>query len=239
MIRWSRPEMQNAVRDLARQGSAPTMAHIKAMHRAMEYTQATPNRGWYLKPRRQWDGKDKNFEFEIEGISDSDLGKCPVTRRSVSGYSTFLEGAPITVKSTMQRTVALSVTEAETVAAVQCTQDMLYIKRVLEGMDLKVKLPMVLKVDNSGAVDLANNWSAGGRTRHMETRMFFLRELKEQGILTIEWLKGSENPVDMLTKNLNGPTFNKHAEKFVGKDEYCEQNNKSKQDDNKKVQFKD
>ena len=41
---------------------------------------------------------------------------------------------------------------------------MLYIKRVLEAMELKVELPMVLKIDNSGAVDLTNNWSAGGRT---------------------------------------------------------------------------
>eukprot|EP00957_Ditylum_brightwellii_P070989 5395278-Ditylum_brightwellii.AAC.1 len=70
----------------------------------------------------------------------------------------------------MQRTVALSVTEAETIAGVQCAQDMLYIKRVLECKGLQVELPMLLNIDNSGAVDLANNWSAGGRTRHMETR---------------------------------------------------------------------
>eukprot|EP00957_Ditylum_brightwellii_P050942 3863579-Ditylum_brightwellii.AAC.1 len=62
-------------------------------------------------------------------MADSDYAKCPITRRSVSGYSTLLEGAPITVKSMMQRTVALSVMEADTIAGVQCAQDMLYIKR--------------------------------------------------------------------------------------------------------------
>ena len=140
--------------------------------------------------------------------------------QSVSGYSVMLEGVPVVVKSAMQKFVALSVTEAETVSAVQCAQDMMYVKRVLEGMELKVRLPMVLNIDNSGAIDLANNWSPGGRTRHMETRMFFLRQLKEENILVCKWISGTENPVDMFTKNLAGPAFNKHAKVFTGEDEY-------------------
>eukprot|EP00957_Ditylum_brightwellii_P153757 11702809-Ditylum_brightwellii.AAC.1 len=89
----------------------------------------------------------------------------------------------------MQRVVALSVTEAKTIAGVQCMQDMLYCKCILEGIGLQVEQPMVLYIDNSSAGYLANNWSAGGRTRHMETRLFFLRDLKEAGVLTIKWLK--------------------------------------------------
>ena len=60
--------------------------------------------------------------------ANSDYAKCPVTRRSVSVYATFLEGAPVTVKSAMQSVVALSVTEAETIAGVHSAQDMLYVK---------------------------------------------------------------------------------------------------------------
>ena len=105
-------------------------------------------------------------------------------------------------------------------AGVQCAQDMLYIKRVLESMGLSVELPMVLKIVNSGGVYLANNWSAGGRTRHIKTRMFFLRDMKEHGIIKTVWTKGNENPVDMFTKNLAGPSFNKCAKVFVGEDEY-------------------
>ena len=79
---------------------------------------------------------------------------------------------------------------------------------------------MVLNIDNSGAVDLANNWSAGGRTRHIETRMFFLRDMKEAGIIKTKWLKGDKNPVDMFTKNLAKPAFQKCAKVFVGDDKY-------------------
>jgi hypothetical protein len=34
---------------------------------------------------------------------------------------------------------------------------MLYVRQILELMGLKVKLPMILEMDNKGAVDLANN----------------------------------------------------------------------------------
>eukprot|EP00957_Ditylum_brightwellii_P128422 9794267-Ditylum_brightwellii.AAC.2 len=156
-------------------GSAPVDARIKAMHRVMGYSVSTQKQGWKIKPKQTWDGKDKTLKFEIIGMADLDYAKCPVTRRSVSGYGTFLEGVPITMKNVMQKIVALSVTEAEMVAGVQCVQDTLCIKRVLECMGLHI--------DNSNAVDLVNNWSAGSRTRHVDMFMFSLRDIKEVGII--------------------------------------------------------
>ena len=53
-------------------------------------------------------------------MSDSDYANDPDRRRSVSGYTTILNGAPTsTMKSKMQSCVTLSVTEAELVAATQ------------------------------------------------------------------------------------------------------------------------
>ena len=60
---------------------------------------------------------------------------------------------------------------------------MIHQKNLLESVGLQVELPMILEVDNQGAVDLANNWSAGGRTCHVDVRQNFLRKLKEDGIL--------------------------------------------------------
>ena len=73
----------------------------------------------------------------------------------------------------MQRIVALSVTEAELIQCVECAQDMLYVMHVLEDMGLKVNKPMILECDNQGAVNIANNWSSMGRTRHMDVRYKF------------------------------------------------------------------
>ncbi len=77
-------------------------------------------------------------------------------------------------KSSTERTVSLSTTKAETYAEVTCMQEMLYMKNVIESLGLKVKLPMVLEMDNQGVVYLANNWSVGGRTRHNDVQSMFL-----------------------------------------------------------------
>jgi hypothetical protein len=217
MMKWTRPETLNAVRELSRFMTGATMAHLQAMYRVMKYCLCTPHRGLVLKPTSKWDG-DPKFEFTVEGRSDSDYAKDPEKRRSVSGYSTFLCGAPVTMKSRMQGCVTLSVTEAELVSATHCAQDMLFIMRVLESIGLCVKKPMILKVDNKGAMDLANNWSVGGRTRHVDTRQYFLRELKEEGIINVEWIPTAENSSDLFTKNLPGPSFNKHMSVYCGVD---------------------
>ena len=39
---------------------------------------------------------------------------------------------------------------------------------VIESVVLKVKKPMILDIDNKGAVDLRHNWSVGGRTCYVE-----------------------------------------------------------------------
>ena len=224
LTKWSRPDIQNVVRELSRFMMKALNAHEVAMRRVMEYCIATSERGLCLKPTGKWNGKDKDYLFKIHGMSDSDYAKDPETRRSVSGYATFLNDAPVTAKSKMQECVTLSVTEAELVAATNCAQDMLYIKKVLESMELQVELPMILYVDNKGAKDLMNNWSIGGRTRHVDVRYHFLRELKEQNIIRINWVSTHANCADMFTKNLQGPIFNKHAQVFCGKDNYgnCE-----------------
>jgi hypothetical protein len=89
------------------------------------------------------------------------------TRKSVSGYANFLNGALVTAKSKMQECVPLSVTEAESVAATNCIQDMLYVRNILESMGSKIKLPLKVELDNKGAKDIINNWSFGERTRHV------------------------------------------------------------------------
>ena len=219
VARWSIPETWNAVRELTRAVKGPSMMHYNAMLRLMRYSVDTPERGWLLKPTRTWDGKSK-IEFVISGRSDSDYAKCPATRRSVSGHNVKLEGAVIICKSGMQKTTTLSVTESETVAGVTCAQDMMYAKNIVESVGLKVKLPMRLEIDNRGAVDMAQNCSSGGRTKHMEIRMLWLSELQEKGILDVKWIRGDDNEADIQTKNVSGPLFNKHCEVYCGKDKY-------------------
>ena len=215
LMRWSRPEVYNSVRDLSRHGHNCNVGHIKAMKRVMKYCWDTREMGWVLNPKRKWDGKNRDFEFKISGRSDSDYACCHTTRRSVTGLCVFLEGAAISVKSAMQKIVALSVTEAETIAAVQCAQEMVLAYKIMISIGLKVELPMILEMDNKGAVDLANNWSQEGRTKHMDIRYMWLRELKEKSLIRVNWLSGKENSADLFTKNLPAEDFKRHRETFV------------------------
>ena len=85
----------------------------------------------------------------------------------------------------MQKFVTLSTTEAECVAATECVHDMLFGRRFLEAMDIKVKLPMILYMDNRGGVDVLNSWSISGNTRAISVKLAYLRELKEAGTLEV------------------------------------------------------
>ena len=82
---------------------------------------------------------------------------------------------------------------------------------------------MILEIDNKGAVDHANNYSAGGRTKHFHTRQLFLRELKEGGLLKVEWKSGNENDADLFTKNLPAEAFHRHTKVYCGEDDYYDE----------------
>ena len=214
LMRWSRPEIWNSVREVSRRMQMANEDHMKAMKRIMKYCYSTKKRGWKLNPRTDWNGTSMSYEFTIAGRSDSNYATCKDTRKSITGYYVTLEGAVVAVKSGMQRIIALSVCEAEVIAMVQCVQEMMYLKKLLTSMKLKVSQPMILEVDNKGAVDLANGWSIGGGTKHMDVRIMFLRELKEQGTLLVKWIATQDNAADIFTKNVDPSTFERHVEVF-------------------------
>jgi hypothetical protein len=165
-----------------------------------------------------------NFQFRIASLSDSDYAANTDDRHSISGSRVFIEAAPACFQSATQKfvtlSVTLSVTESESGAGVSTAQDMMYCYMIITSLGLMVELPMVLEMDNKGAVDLVNNYSVGGRTRHVDVKFFFLRELKEQGLLVIKHVPGSENDAGIFTKNVTASIFEKHLPLYVGKDEY-------------------
>jgi hypothetical protein len=215
---WSRPDILNAVREVSRQLKHPNEEHYQAMLHLMQFCVATASRGRLLSPNDKWNG-DKAFEFIVSGRSDSNFN-CTETRKSVSGNTTEVNGVPVLVKSVMQETIKLSVTEAELDSATSNVQDMLIVKQIIESMGLHVKIPMVLYSDNRGVKELVDNWSVGGRMRHIATKTMFLRELKEWGVLVIEYIPGTDMCTDLLTKNLPKPLFEKHSKHYVSDEEF-------------------
>jgi hypothetical protein len=175
-----RPEIGNWVRELSKFSSKAQICHQSAMERVMNLCVCYKDDGWTLKPTGIWKEIDEENKVNIVGVLDSDYLKDIETRRSVTGYIAFLNGAPVAAKSKMQEALTLSVTEAELVAATHCYQEMLYVKKVLKSIKISVEMPMVLQMDNKGAKDLINNWSVGGWTCHIDVRYPFFAKRRRR-----------------------------------------------------------
>ena len=80
-------------------------------------------------------------------------------------------------------------------------------------------LPILVQVDNEAAVDLANGWTVGGNMKHSEVRLMYLQELKQRGIILVEWHPTDENESDIVTKNVDNNLFRKHATKICNESE--------------------
>jgi len=205
LIKLSRPELASAVRELSKFTDYSTIDHFQSMHRAMRYLIDTKHYVLTLTPNEE-------FKNVIMGFSDSNYATDKDGRRSISGFAIYYCGALVSWKSKMQQCVTLSSTEAEYVAASQCVSEMEFVRQVVESMGLKVQFPMTLYVDNTGAIDLAENWSTTGRTKHIDVRFHYLREMNERGMVEIKFVKSELNVSDIFTKNLSEKLFHHHAE---------------------------
>jgi len=206
LCKWSKVEIQNAVRELSGFMMSATTSHLDALYHCMNYCVGTKETGLLLKTTREWDGNPE-FKLVISGRADAAQGGNG--RNATSGWIVRLEGAPVSIHSRGQKCATVSVTEAELVATMDCVQDMLYVKSVVESLGLNVQTPMIIECDNKGVIDLVNNWNVTGRTRHVSYRVNFLRDLKLENTLLIKHVTGDENESDIYTKNVTTQLFTK------------------------------
>jgi hypothetical protein len=110
------------------------------------------NKAMKMKPQK------KDNMFYLEGISDSSFGEDKDTRISVFGYVVYFCGALVATKSKLGRSVTLSSKEAEDYAISKVAKEVFFIKQLLETIGIEVKLPIIVRVDNVGAIFLGNNF---------------------------------------------------------------------------------
>ena len=155
----------------------------------------------------------KDLKYDLEVYSDSEFAGDPETRASVYGFITFFCGAPVSWKSKSNRCVTLSSTEAEYFALSEVTKEIILVKQVLETMGINLVLPILVKVDNVGAIYLSNNFSCSQRTKHIDIRRHFVREFVQDGTLKTIFVPTDDNEADMNTKNQQEDLYIKHRDK--------------------------
>jgi hypothetical protein len=207
LVKHSRYDISTSVRELSQVADGATMDHWKKLLHNIKFVITTEYLALKLKP-----DTTQSF-FEMEGITDSEFGADQDTRISVFGYEVYFCKALVAWKSRASRSVTLSSTEAEYVALSEVTKEIIFVKQVLETMGIILRLPILVKVDNVGAIYLSNNFSLGQRTKHIDIRRHFVREFVEDGILKTIFVRSEDNSSDIHTKNTSEETFIKHSRK--------------------------
>jgi hypothetical protein len=78
----------------------------------------------------------------------------------------------------------------------------------------------VLYEDNQGTIYMSRSVGAFNRSKHIDTRVFRLRELVESGILYLQKVATAHNLADVFTKSLGGPLLQDRS--FYGNSsEFC------------------
>jgi hypothetical protein len=185
LVKHSRPDLSNAVRELSKVMDRATEEHLSLMHRVVKFVLGTKTRGTLVKP---------NVDCGVMAYVDSDFAGDRGNRRSITGYLVHLFGVPVAWKSRQQGGVTLSSSVAEYYAIREVAKELKFVKMISDFLDVKYQEPMKVKVDNMGAIHLVNTASSGSRTKHVDTTIHFVRDLGhgEDKILDVEFVR-SEN----------------------------------------------
>ncbi|KAL7767857.1 hypothetical protein ACKLNR_002158 [Fusarium oxysporum f. sp. zingiberi] len=193
----SRPDISFAANYTARFMSKPSRDHMDEVDGILAYLKHTLRRGYKYK---RGTGK-----LNLSGFVDADFAGCIDTRRSTTGWVFMLAGAPISWASQRQRTVSLSTTDAEYVAASEAAKEAIWIRGFVNDLNLPdMSVGAVpLYIDNEGARKLTRNPEFHNRTKYIDIRYNFIRErVIETEEIDTRRVDTKFNIADILTKPL-------------------------------------
>ena len=80
----------------------------------------------------------------------------------------------------------------------------------LIGEITRVRLPAIIYEDNLGAIYLVKNQQVSSRTKHIDIRHHYLRDLQGSK-LDIRFVRSENNSSDIMTKNTPNELFQRHT----------------------------
>ena len=92
------------------------------------------------------------------------------------------------------------------------------------SMGIELKLPIVIRVDNIGAIFMSENTLTSGHTKHVDVRYHSVNEMVLDGFLKIKFVKTVENVADIFTKNVSSETYKKLTPAFLAQKDYSKEN---------------
>ncbi|KAL6323292.1 hypothetical protein AAG906_029299 [Vitis piasezkii] len=112
----------------------------------------------------------------------------------------YVEFGAITWSSKKQQIVTLSTMEAEFVLCSIKLMSSYLVRRLLEVLYNQQQGPTVISCDNLFAIKLSKNLVLHGRSKHIDVRYHFLRDLCKDGVIDLVFCKSEDQIADILTK---------------------------------------
>lgn len=117
----TRPDLAYALSVLSRFMSDPGKQHRIALKSLLQYLKGSLNVGLLFK-------RNEEAELHVHAYVDSNHGGCLDLKRSTSVYTFTVYGGAVSWKSSHQKMVTLSSTEAEYIAPTEAVKEALWIK---------------------------------------------------------------------------------------------------------------
>lgn len=189
----TRPDLMYVLSLINRFMSSPTELHMQAVKRVPRYLNDTTDLGIMYK---------RNGNEKLEAYTDSDFAGDLDDRRSTSGYVFMLSTGAVSWSSKKQPVVSLSTTKAEFIAAAYCACQGVWMRRILEKLGHTKHGSTTVYCDNSSTIKLSRNPVLHGRSKHIDVRFHFLRDLTRDGILELVHCNSQNQIADIMTKPL-------------------------------------
>jgi transposase InsO family protein len=194
----TRPDISLAVNLLSRKNENPTEEDWKAVVKVIQYLHNTKDLNLVIC---------KTENPVLKGYSDADWANDKSSRKSTGGNIFFIGKSPISWTTKRQNCVALSSTESEYISAAQAGMEIQWLILLMKDLGLEQSLPVTLYEDNKSCIIISQNSKNNSRTKHIDVKYHYLRQLQKENIVLLEYCNTNSMVADILTKPLPKPQF--------------------------------
>ena len=194
----TRPDLMHGVSLISIFMTNPTENHWLASRRILRYLKGIAEFRMYYK---------KGESINVVGYTDSDFAGDVDDRKSTSGFVFLLGCGVVSWSSKKQLVVTLSIIEAKYIATAFCACQSIWTKRIMETLGFKNQNKILVLCDSNSAIQLSKNSIFHGRSKHIDIRFHFLRDLVKDGSIELSHCNTQNQIVDIMTKPLKLEQF--------------------------------
>lgn len=141
---------------------------------------------------------------ELFAYCDSDWAENKFDRKSQSGMYCYINGGAVMWSCKKQSVVALSSAEAEYVSISECCKEVIWLERIAKHFGINLVNPIEILTDSQSAMAMTNNGKFNHRTKHVDTKFHFIKDLIATKTISLKYHPTETNVADLLTKPLGG-----------------------------------